>query len=239
MYPQEPEELSEGAFFDLSNVISGTYRVPEKPLPAPMSLYASAFDRLVVLDEVPEPEAGPYSWSPIPAFRGEFGGNFDGWLPLPWQGPDMVILPGYHTAAENMMKKITPAAAGSDVFLPVTGLMAAGARTVVLSRWRTGGKVCHDLIREFSQELPHTSAADAWQRAVMLAADTPLRPEMEPRLEIPATVEPPKAEHPFFWAAYMVCDSGTQPKKVEQGEDDPLKPLTDKQKRLLEKRKEQ
>ena len=50
MYPQEPEELSEGAFFDLSNVISGTYRVPEKPLPAPMSLYASAFDRLVVLD---------------------------------------------------------------------------------------------------------------------------------------------------------------------------------------------
>ena len=61
--------------------------------------------------------------------------------------------------------------------------MASGARTVLLSRWRTGGQSSYDLVREFAQELPHTSPADAWQRAVLLAADTRLNLEAEPRVK--------------------------------------------------------
>ena len=43
--------------------------------------------------------------------------------------------------------------------------MSTGARTIVLSRWRPGGQTSVDIIREFVQELPHTTPADAWQRS--------------------------------------------------------------------------
>ena len=96
---------------------------------------------------------------------------------------------------------------GDEVFLSVCGLMSCGARTILLSRWRSGGQSSFDLVREFAQELPHTSPADAWQRAVMLESDTQLNLEAEPRIKHSATDETPKASHPFFWAGYMLIDS--------------------------------
>ena len=46
---------------------------------------------------------------------------------------------------------------GNEVFLSVCGLMANGARTMLLSRWRTGGQTSFDLVREFIQELADTA----------------------------------------------------------------------------------
>ena len=99
--------------------------------------------------------------------------SLNDWISLPWGGPDQIILPGYHTVAEDALKRMNRLAPGNEVFLSVCGLMASGARTVLLSRWRSGGQSSYDLVREFAQELPHTSPADAWQRAVLLAADRP------------------------------------------------------------------
>ena len=68
-------------------------------------------------------------------------------------------------------------------------------------------------MREFAQELPHTAPAEAWQRSVQVAADTPIEPEHEPRVKKNgAGGEAPKAGHPFFWAGYMLVDSGQVPK---------------------------
>ena len=72
--------------------------------------------------------------------------------------------------------------------------MASGARTILLSRWRTGGQTSYDLVREFAQELPHTTPADAWQRAVLVVADSRLNLEAEPRVKKETVDEPPKAE---------------------------------------------
>ena len=104
------------------------------------------------------------------------GALLSDWLQLPWGGPDVVILPGYHTAAEDAMKRVGRNLSGNDVFLSVCGLMANGARTVLLSRWRSGGQTSFDLVREFAQELSDTTPADAWQRAVMLTVDSRLEP---------------------------------------------------------------
>ena len=93
--------------------------------------------------------------------------------------------------------------------------MANGSRTLLLSRWRTGGQSSFDLVREFVQELPHTSPSEAWQRAVLLAMDSRLNFDAEPRVKHTAAEEAPKASHPFFWAGYMLVDSGTMPEKVE------------------------
>ena len=173
--------------------------------------------RLIVLDDLTvNAEAGPYAWSPLPLDRAKAGGTLADWIALPWGGPDQIILPGYHTIAEESLARrnmgITPrrlAEPGREIFLSVCGLMASGARTILLSRWRTGGQTSYDLVREFAQELPHTTPADAWQRAVLVVTDSRLNPEAEPRMKKETVEEPPKADHPFFWAGYMLIDPGS------------------------------
>jgi hypothetical protein len=174
-------------------------------------VYATLFDRLVVLDDLTVDGGEPYAWSPVTIDRGTPGSTLESWLPLPWGAPDQVVLPGYHTPAENALKKLPLSQAGSDVFLSVCGLMAAGSRTVLLSRWRTGGQTSFDLTREFVQELPHLPAAAAWQRSVLLSNDAPLSIEAEPRIKAGANDPIPTAAHPFFWSGYLLIDSGVAP----------------------------
>ncbi len=78
-----------------------------------------------------------------------------------------------------------------------------------MSRWRTGGQTSFDLVREFTQELPRTSPADAWQRAILLTAGSRVNVDGEPRIKRGTADDPPKANHPFFWAGYMLVDCGT------------------------------
>jgi len=111
------------------------------------------------------------------------------------------------------------------MFLSVCGLMATGARTVLLSRWRTGGQTGYTLVREFAQELPHATAAEAWQRAVLLTRDSRMDPHKEPRVKLKsAQNDAPKAEHPFFWAGYMLIDPGEAPRTTRQEAEPARKP---------------
>jgi len=97
---------------------------------------------------------------------------------------------------------------GQELFLSSCALMATGARTVVLSRWRPGGATSYELARNFLQELPYAGAAAAWQRSVQLVSESPLDFAHEPRIRAAANPPELKADHPFFWAAFMVLDSG-------------------------------
>jgi hypothetical protein len=45
--------------------------------------------------------------------------------------------------------------------------------------------------------------------------DSRLNFDSEPRVKHVPTDEAPKASHPFFWAGYMLVDSGTMPEKAE------------------------
>lgn len=241
MFPRDEDKISHDAFDQFAQAIPGSTPLSKKLLPAPANLYSSFFDRLVVYDDIIPPEASPFDFSPLPSSAGTFGSTVDTWMSLPWIGPELMILPAYHTAAESSLKKIKAEVAGADVFLSVMGLMGSGARTVLISRWRTGGQNSYDLIREFAKELPHGTAASAWQRSVLLAMDCPLKPDLEPRLQMPAGASPPNASHPFFWAGYMLVDSGDPPKKVDNGPapDPLLDPKLEEKKRLLEEKKKQ
>ncbi len=217
LYPREDPAVPRAAFRRLAEVLPGTAAL-RSPLPAPSAVYAKLLRRLIVLDDLAiNAEAGPYAWSPLPLDRAKAGGTLGDWLSLPWGGPDQIILPGYHTVAEDSLGAVkhgnhaTAAVAepGREIFLSVCGLMASGARTILVSRWRTGGQTSYDLVREFAQELPHTTPADAWQRAVLVVNDTRLNPEAEPRMKKETVEEPPKADHPFFWAGYMLIDPGS------------------------------
>ena len=107
------------------------------------------------------------------------------------------------------------------MLLTVCGLMAGGTRTVLLSRWRTGGQTSFDLVREFAQELPHTTPSEAWQRAVILTASSRLNPAAEPRIRRSVGGNIPMANHPFFWAGYLLIDPGTQPHRPDEAPNGP------------------
>ena len=159
----------------------------KRPLAAPSQLSGSLFDTLVVLDDVAvgeKPLAGDKltaadrspacDWSPFPVDRVRGGGSLAQWLALPRKNAAQILLPGFHTSAESGLRQATAAPRGNDLFLGVCGLMAGGARTILISRWRMGGASSDELMAQFAQELPFTSASDAWQRSVQLESETPL-----------------------------------------------------------------
>jgi hypothetical protein len=90
----------------------------------------------------------------------------------------------------------------------------------LLTRWRTGGRTNFELVREFGRELPHAPATEAWQRACLLAREAPLEASREPRLKrTDETGELPTADHPFFWAGYLLVDTSPGPaEKAEKAE---------------------
>ena len=70
------------------------------------------------------------------------------------------------------------------------------------------------------------TAAESWQRAVQLTSQSPLDADSEPRLAAhkagSAEAEAPKGSHPFFWAGYMLVDSGATPEQKEKQPDKPV-----------------
>ena len=215
LFPRDDPSVAQAAFEQFARVVPGAVAL-RGPLPGPTSVYATLFDRLVVLDDIVSMEVGPYGWAPVQIERNKPGNTLGDWLSLPWGGPDVVVLPGFHTAAEASLKRVNRAAPGMEVFLSVCGLMADGARTLLISRWRTGGQNSFDLVREFTQELPHTLPADAWQRAVLLTAGSPIDLKAEPRIKrADDNQTAPRANHPFFWAGYMLIDSGVPAHKPD------------------------
>ena len=163
--PKLEEEAVQTAVQDLSKSLPGCVTL-KMPLPATAPIYANFIDRLVVLDELsPTALSDPYGWSPLPTERTKNAGPLGEWFLLPRRGPDEVILPGYHSACENSLntaRRTTrgPAATldpGTEIFLSLCGLMSTGTRTVLLSRWQSGGQMSLDVVREFTQELPHTT----------------------------------------------------------------------------------
>jgi len=216
------DDAGSAALQSLEDAVVGPVNF-DPPLAQPGYLLCPLIDELIVLDDVELDRNDPYNWSPLQRGRGrrptEPGArdSLSAWMGLPYEGPERVVLTGFPTAAESGLKGTRrgaggPTAAGREVFYTVCGLMAGGPRTILLTRWRTGGQMNLQLVREFVQELSQASAADAWQRSVLLARETPLDPAAEPRLKkLDDAVEPPRADHPFFWAGYLLIDTGTRP----------------------------
>ena len=138
---------------------------------------------------------------------------------MPWASPEIVVLPGFHTPAENSLKKLKTKGIdrlGDELILTSMGFLGSGTRTLLLSRWRMGGAITADLLTEFVQELPHTSAADAWQRAVQIVDQTTLDPQGEPRIKSDPEGPQLTGSHPFFWSSFLLIDPGDPAGEVQK-----------------------
>jgi tetratricopeptide (TPR) repeat protein len=175
----------------------------------PVPVAAAVCDTLVVFDELAGD--GPVAtWPFLPLGAGKGTLTFGDWLAPPLKRPQRVLLPGLQTAVAGGLEKV-PARPGDDVFFATTDLLAAGARTAVVSRWRMGGKTCTDLMTEFLRE---ATAADgspapaAWQRAVDVVLAEEPDVAREPRIKLSGDSLLEKPVHPLLWAGYMLIDCG-------------------------------
>lgn len=185
-----------------------------REFPGSASAFATQIRRLLVLDEIPLPLA-PLAWTPFMGDRARLNNPVSKWLELPWGGPELIVLPGFHTAAETGVKTQGRGVArgvlnGDDLFLAAMALEACGAKTILISRWRTGGRASFDLVGEFLKNYDNMSAAEAWREAIMNVGLDPLVTAEEPRVRSSAGDPPAVANHPFFWGAFLLIDRGEE-----------------------------
>ncbi len=207
LFVRDAAPVAQTAFERIANAVPRTVEFPSSPLPAPTSSLAPLITNLIVLDDIRPANGDPYAWNPLPADRGRPGNTLGDWFALPYGGPAVLMFPGFHTPAEDTLKSAPATAPGREMFLAVCGLMANGARTILLSRWRSGGQASIGFVQEFAQELPHMAPSEAHQRAVLVTAGSRLELDREPRVQN-ATGAAPVANHPLFWGGFMLFDSG-------------------------------
>lgn len=209
LFPRDEFDVSQEVFDEIKRDMPEAVQLSGK-LPAPPSQFISVCERLVVLDDIKPSSTGPYAWGPVQMDRNREGVSLASWMGLPWNGPDQVLLPGFHTTAESALKQ---QGRGNELFLAACGMMATGSRTLLISRWRTGGQSSFNLMTELVRELPRRSASHAWQRSLELTFESEIDPEAEPRINEAAIEEPVSGSHPFFWSGYMLFDTGTVDKE--------------------------
>lgn len=216
--PKDSDALSDATFERFKKVLPDAERLPS-PLPAPGNLVSAISDRLVVLDDSQELAVG-LDWKPLPAGKARGGGNAIGdWLAYPIGGPKQAIFTGVHTPAALGLKNN---ASGDEIFFALTGMMGSGARTILMSRWRTGGQTSIDLAREFLQELPSSPASTAWKRSIEVVEQADIVPGREPRLDEGKITQTLTSKHPFWWSGYLLVDTGIDPKREEAGAKPPV-----------------
>jgi len=221
MVPGESDEARQAAVQSLDAALERTFPLTA-PLPTDSPLTASLIDQLVVLADVETEGFGPLDLSPLPLDRSDAAGSLLAWTRLGRTGPQRIYLPGMRTVAEHGgragRRRGGGAIPGAELFLTSCSLMASGAETMLLSRWRVGGQTSLELVQELAMELPHAAAGEAWARALDIVRTTPIDPLSEPRVKEAEEQTELTAAHPFFWAGYLVVDSGWAPEPEEEAD---------------------
>ncbi|MBQ2788104.1 MAG: hypothetical protein IJE97_00600, partial [Thermoguttaceae bacterium] len=203
-FPKETKETTDAAFDRLSQAVSKTEGLRRGALKAvPGSLYATRLRRLVVFDEI---VADGWNWAPVVPSDARRGHGVADWIFAPWGAPRLIVLPALRAPAENALKN---GGDGSEIFLPILAAQSTGADAMLLSRWRTGGRSAFDLSTDFLKNYESEPVADAWKRAVLNLMKRDVVLDEEPRLKTPGRSEAaPSYALPFWWAGYLLIDSG-------------------------------
>ena len=209
-------ERAAAALTRFTSGVRGSVCLSPTAAKTPAALAASLADTVAVFDDLTA-RPGENSRPLVAAVAGRPGLSLADWLVPPPKAARCVVLTGLQTQFSAVPAK-EPGRAGADLFQAAMDLAAAGAETMVLSRWNVGGQVALDLGISFLQDRqgsedhgPPPPAAVSWRRAVRLV--TAERPDFqrEPRLQLTRDQIPADATHPFFWAGYTLIDCGLLP----------------------------
>lgn len=208
----------DGQWKRFSDSVDHAVRV-NPPLSVDSPYFGKLFDQVISLIDS-DLSGDASAWSPFPVDRSDALGALPRWAKLPYDSPERMVLAGVRVAVEigqrSRRRNASRAATnrdGDDLFQAACGLYSTGVRTLLLTRWQSKGAVQEALVREFSSEMSEVPAAEAWQRSVRLARAMPLDASQEPQFRISDEVaDSPTADHPFFWAGFVLFDTGRDPR---------------------------
>ena len=202
-YPKEPFERVESAVQRFESAVSKTEAFRLGSFDVPGAVYASRLKRLVVLEEI---NGETWNWNPVVPGKTRAGNKATDWIASPWGAPRLYVAPALRTSAEDALKN---GGDGSELFLPILAMQASGADAMLLSRWRTGGRSAYDLALDFVKNYEKEPTANAWKHAALKLMKRDVVVEEEPRLrKLGRNESIPKYDSPFWWAGYMIIDSG-------------------------------
>ena len=166
----------------------------------PSSYFAWQLDQLVTLQQN-ESKRKPFDIKPMAIDTARFGTTLFDWMKLPQWAPDTMVMPGLNAVGGPSGRL---RADGSDLFLTSTALMAAGSRSLLLSRWNTGGQLQMELAGRFanhSRSMPMTAALKqsiAEVKLLDVVADA------EPRINFEKEAAELKGDQPFIWSSQIL-----------------------------------
>lgn len=175
----------------------------------PSSLFAWRMDQLVNLTW--SGTDNPWEMLPMPVDRGGAGSSLADWVSLGSAAPRSLVLPGLNSIGGPDYRS---RADGSDLFIKTTALMASGAKSILASRWNSGGQTQMELAGRFAIHSQSMNSGEALQRAIAEVRSLPVDPAKEPRMKFAnvdldadgegAAAGTMTADHPFFYAQAML-----------------------------------
>lgn len=181
----------------------------KEQLNIPTNLFNTILDQVVVWTESsPIEKSGPFGVVPAEKDRGKNGSNIAGWMSLPFNSAEHVVLPCFAGAGDNGVRGN---ADGNEFFVISCALLSSGTRTLLISRWNVGGESTLKATRQYLNDVADDfSPSFAWHRAAKTLQETTLDWTRETRLK-PMNKPPElKGNHPLFWSGYMLFDVPTK-----------------------------
>lgn len=217
MHQRGEGDLASKEFDELKKAMPDT-ALFDSPINIPTSYLSTVIDQLMVWSEIKDPKSLPLSMQPMQLDKARVGATLESWMTLPWNGPEHIILPGYHSDGGAGMRG---QARGRDLFMTTMGLMASGTRTALISRWATGGKTTLSLTRMYASEIGKNGVAKAIQSSRQKTRALDVEYANEPRIRSKKVDPVVKAEHPFFWSSHMLMSiPDTRPPGARPGDND-------------------
>ncbi len=163
------------------------------------NVLGATLDQLMVWSAIKPVRGSFYQFAPMQLGTERQEGTLSAWMQLPWVGPEHIILPAYH--AEGLSLRGRP---GTEMFLTTMGMMASGTRSILISRWNTGGKTALQLSGQYLEKMKPDGINKAIFDARQAIRESDLDVANEPRMKVDSDAPELKAEHPFFWASHML-----------------------------------
>ena len=197
--PKTEAELAEAEYTEIFDAIPEA--LEWKSVDMSSNLIGSQIDQLLAWTYIRSTKNAPLATAPLSTERQKVDdASLNAWMKLPWGAPQHIILPGYQSPGITLRGR----GVGSDMFLTTTGLMAAGSRTILISRWNTAGKTSLDLTGNYTAKIKSDGNLAALAQARKMVRESDLDLKNEPRLRAKGVDVALKAEHPFFWASPML-----------------------------------
>ncbi len=219
LFPKTSEKIMTEELSRLATVIQNVEVFQPESLDVSSAILAPRLKRLIVFNEIMGAKA---NWIPFTADSHPGSNSVNAWGYLPWGAPRLMVFPGFRSMAENALKN---GGNGNEFFIPILTLKSTGAETILISRWRVGGRSSYDLVNSFMKNQLTMPMEKAWKESVVAIQDTPLIAKEEPRLSKPSSkLGPLTVKHPFFWSSFMLIDAGEPLPEEGDGSTPPVNP---------------